>query len=347
MEQPLQQPLISVIVPVYKAEAFLTQCVDSILAQTERGFELLLVDDGSPDNSPALCDAYAAQDPRIRVIHKPNGGVSSARNAGLDRAQGKFIVFIDSDDYVDADYLEQMLRALRETDSPEKTLILTDYQPFSPTGEEERVFPKPFTVNLSVPPASPQAFRDLIFGFRLFPPYCKLYRRDVIEAAQLRFDTTIRTAEDFDFNMRYTAQTDRVCYIPTPAYHYRVDYKTYRPSNHGVLGDSEIKSAHIMANGITNLARRMGVYEALQPEICQWAAQKHYFNRMRMLFAPSKEVSRSERKRLYKRLISDPVYREAASEGIRLLPRTTTRWIGCHADHFFVWYLFYAIVFKK
>ena len=89
-----------------------------------------------------------------------------------------------------------------------------------------------------------------------------------------------------------------------------------------------------MANGITNLARRMGIYEALQPEIRQWAAQKHYFNRMRMLFAPSKEVSRSERKRLYKRMISDPVYREAASEGIRLLPRTTTRWIGCHADHF-------------
>lgn len=342
MEPPKEykRPLVSVIVPVFKAEAFLDQCVQSVLTQTERDFELLLIDDGSPDNSPALCDAWAARDSRVRVLHKPNGGVSSARNAGLDAAAGKFIVFIDSDDWAEPDYLSRLLSLQAQT-AEECVLAVTDYRPFAPDGPEARDFPAPFTARLDGPDADPQAFRDLIFGFRLFPPYCKLYRREIIEANHLRFDTSIRTAEDFDFNMRYVAHVETICYSPIPSYHYRVDYKKYRPSNHGVLGDSEIKSAHIMANGITNLARRMGVYEQIEPDFFRWAAQKHYFNRMPMLFAESDQVGKAERRKLYQRLIADPVYRNAAKAGIRLLPESTTRTIGCHADRFDVWNLFY------
>ena len=101
-------PEISVIVPVYKVERFLPACIDSLLAQTFTDFELILVDDGSPDNCPALCDAAAEKDNRVRVLHKPNGGVSTARNAGLDMARGKWIAFVDSDDSVQPDYLEKM-----------------------------------------------------------------------------------------------------------------------------------------------------------------------------------------------------------------------------------------------
>lgn len=347
MEPPKEykRPLVSVIVPVYKAEAFLDQCVQSMLGQTERDFELLLIDDGSPDNSPAMCDAWAARDARIRVLHKPNGGVSSARNAGLDAAGGEFIVFLDSDDWAEPDYLSRLL-ALQAQTAEEGVLVMTDYQPFAPEGPEARDFPAPFTARLDGPDANPQAFRDLIFGFRLFPPYCKLYRRERIEALGLRFKTEIRTAEDFDFNMRYLTRVKAVRYQPAATYHYRVDYKTYRPSNHGVLGDSEIKSAHIMAHGIVDLAKRMGQYETLRPEIERWAANKHYFNRMRMLFAPSEAVGRGERKALYKRLIADPVYREAARAGARQLPKSTTRQIACHADRFAVWHLFYHFVKK-
>lgn len=99
-------PQISVIVPVYKVEKYLGRCVESILTQTFEDFELILVDDGSTDRSGEICDEYAAKDDRIRVIHKQNGGVSSARNAGLDAAQGEFVAFVDSDDYVEPDYLQ-------------------------------------------------------------------------------------------------------------------------------------------------------------------------------------------------------------------------------------------------
>ena len=92
-------PEISVIVPVYKVEPYLRRCVDSVLAQTYGGFELILVDDGSPDNCGAICDRYATRDDRIRVIHQENAGQGKARNVGMDQAVGKYIIFLDSDDY--------------------------------------------------------------------------------------------------------------------------------------------------------------------------------------------------------------------------------------------------------
>lgn len=336
-------PTISIIVPVYKAEAYVRECVDSILTQSFADFELLLVDDGSPDNSGAICDGYAEKDARIRVIHKQNGGVSSARNAGLDAAKGEYIVFIDSDDYVKEKFLRSMLTAADE----KNTLVIADYQPFTEKGPEKRSFPKEFLVDCHAKTASAQNFRDLVFDFRVFPPYCKLYRRDVIEKNGLRFNTDIRSAEDFDFNMRYIANIDRICYIPQADYMYRVGYKAYRPSNHGVLGDSEIKSVHIMANGIVSFAKRLGVYDEVYDEICVWAAKKHYFNRMPMLFNESDEVSMAERRRLYKRLVSDGTYRSLHKRGITMLDKSTTQKIGSTLDTFDAWLLFYKAVHKR
>lgn len=108
-------PLISVIVPVYKVEEYLARCVDSILGQTYRNLEILLVDDGSPDRCGAICDEYAARDSRIRVIHKENGGLSSARNAAIDVARGEYIGFVDSDDWIEPETYEALLEmALQE-----------------------------------------------------------------------------------------------------------------------------------------------------------------------------------------------------------------------------------------
>lgn len=100
--------MISVIVPVYKVEKYLDKCVQSILAQTYKDFELILVDDGSPDNCPQLCDEYSKKDKRVRVIHKENGGLSDARNAGTAIAEGDYVTYIDSDDYISEDYLETL-----------------------------------------------------------------------------------------------------------------------------------------------------------------------------------------------------------------------------------------------
>lgn len=110
-------PKISVIVPVYKVEKYIKKCVDSILSQTFTDFELFLVDDGSPDNCGKICDEYAEKDNRIIVIHKENGGLSDARNVAIDKANGDYLTFIDSDDYVSDNHLETLYNALIETDS--------------------------------------------------------------------------------------------------------------------------------------------------------------------------------------------------------------------------------------
>ena len=103
----LTQPMVSVIVPVYKVERYLEQCLVSIVHQSYRHLEILLVDDGSPDNCPQLCDMWAQRDSRIHVIHKPNGGLSDARNAGLRQAHGDLVAFVDSDDWLALDMIEK------------------------------------------------------------------------------------------------------------------------------------------------------------------------------------------------------------------------------------------------
>lgn len=111
------QDLVSIIIPVYKVEKYLEQCINSIIAQTYKKIEIILVDDGSPDHSGKICDEYARKDERIKVIHKKNGGLSDARNKGINQATGKYIAFIDSDDYVEPNYLEKLYDAITKFDT--------------------------------------------------------------------------------------------------------------------------------------------------------------------------------------------------------------------------------------
>ena len=110
-----ENDLISVILPIYNVEPYLERAVDSIIKQTYRNIEIILVDDGSPDNCGNICDAYAKQDKRIIVIHKENGGLSDARNVGIKKASGKYITLVDSDDYVDDDYVEFLYSLIKNS----------------------------------------------------------------------------------------------------------------------------------------------------------------------------------------------------------------------------------------
>ena len=128
----MAEPTISIIVPVYKTEAYLEKCVDSILAQTFRDFELLLIDDGSPDNCPALCEEAAARDPRIRVIHQKNAGLSAARNTGVEAARGEWIGFVDSDDSIAPEMYETLLTYARRDGAQ---IAVCDYLLVTEAGE--------------------------------------------------------------------------------------------------------------------------------------------------------------------------------------------------------------------
>lgn len=129
-----QNALISVIVPVYNVEAYLPRCIDSILAQTYENLEVILVDDGTKDSSDKICDEYAGKDARIRVIHKQNGGLSSARNAGIDVAKGEYLAFVDSDDWIEPDAVENLYRVAKKYDV--KLVCAGRYDVDDATGEK-------------------------------------------------------------------------------------------------------------------------------------------------------------------------------------------------------------------
>lgn len=146
-------PLVSVIIPVYKTEEYLTQCVDSVLGQTYQNLQIILVDDGSPDNAPAMCDAYAQRDSRVEVIHKENGGLSDARNAGKAVAKGQYLTFLDSDDIWAPETVEHMVQIARKENAQVVKIgvirkyaeqacvsVLKDYSVTTGLGALERIF---------------------------------------------------------------------------------------------------------------------------------------------------------------------------------------------------------------
>lgn len=178
--------LISVIVPVYKVEPFLRQCVDSILAQTYSNLEVILVDDGSPDNCGTICDEYAAKDARVRVIHKENGGQGSARNRGLDAATGKYIAFVDSDDWIDPDMYESLRNLLIEHDAE---IAEGSYRFYRPWKTQNQTLECPNSQSVTIYNGS-EILEHFYFGPEIFSDVAvmvwnKLYRADFIK--QYRF----------------------------------------------------------------------------------------------------------------------------------------------------------------
>ena len=188
-------PKVSVIVPVYKVEKYLPECIESVLAQTFPDFELLLVDDGSPDNSGKICDDYAARDPRIRVFHKENGGVSSARNLGLDNARGEWIAFVDSDDTVGEKYLEHLWAQVREN----AMLDFVFCRLWLDSNGVLREVPQHATGTLS----SAAVLVSLLSGELNGGPYCKFFRSRIIADSRLRFCEEISIFEDLLFLVQY------------------------------------------------------------------------------------------------------------------------------------------------
>jgi len=208
----MDAPLISVIVPVYKVEAYLDRCVQSIVDQTYQNLEIILVDDGSPDNCPAMCDAWAEKDSRVKVIHKENGGGAQARNVGLECARGAYIGFVDSDDFLRPKMYEYLLRILTETGSEiaECGYCLTEHDAFPPSDvpEEEIIL-------LDTEAALKENIRDRICRQLLWN---KLYRREIIGDIRLVEGKTI---DDEFFTYRVLAQANQVAVGNQVMYAYR------------------------------------------------------------------------------------------------------------------------------
>ena len=197
------KPEVSVIVPVYNSNTYLEKCIKSILSQSFKDFELLLVDDGSTDNSGEICEYYANVDRRIRVFHKENGGVGDARNLGMDNACGKWVAFVDSDDWVGPDYLSRLVSCVGDGNVD---MVVSGYD-IAPARE---LF------------VCGRDFHILFDGDTVCytVPWGKLYKADILRENHIRFDGKMRLGEDMVFLFSFMCLSDVVCVIGDVGYGY-------------------------------------------------------------------------------------------------------------------------------
>lgn len=243
--------MISIIIPIYNVASYLNECIQSIINQTHKDFECILVDDGSSDGSEKICDQWKTKDNRIKVIHQTNQGVSSARNRGLSVAKGEYIAFIDSDDWVDTIYLEKLYQKII---SSNVDLVVCGIIQHYPNQSSRKYFYNEGVISLNE--TNIQAFVDLNKQFLLFGPVVKLYKKSIIQQHHLVFPLEYSYGEDLLFNYRYLEHVTSIYVINQCYYHYR-----------------------ILGNGTLSSIKRI---EQFQTDYEQWKVLKDFYQKHKM-----------------------------------------------------------------
>ena len=298
--------LISVIVPVYKAEAFLRKCTGSILAQTCSDLELLLIDDGSPDQSGQLCDAIALEDRRVRVFHKPNGGVSSARNLGLEQARGDYIAFVDSDDWLEPEALEKLLSALRENGADTAGCGHRNVAGDGAASVEAPALP----AGVYGPERITSGIVSRLLGVRLAQPVLNgfiwrfLYTRSIIADNRITFEGAY--LEDELFLLEYFCHARRLAVVEEPLYNY---YWNAASATHKYMADY-MKVFHRFMERKEDLVRRCDL-QRLSP---RWRENSNWAGLLIAVsneYAPGNPASFREKQRRVRAYTELPEMRQA------------------------------------
>lgn len=246
LTESTSKAIISIIVPVYNTEKYLSTCIDSIISQSFKNWELLLIDDGSSDHSPAICDQYAAADTRIRVFHKTNGGVSSARNLGINHSSGDWITFIDADDWIESDFLIKLYSIATANGSD---ICACDINRKNNSGDI--VYP----IEICCPEDNNvTALNDYIIN-----PWssscCYLIKKSIIDKHALRYYEGITVCEDFHFMVKLIFFSQKRKKLNEALYNYRLPEQ-----NSCRVYDRRYESARMAYNDIIKFFTENGIY---------------------------------------------------------------------------------------
>ena len=280
----MSKPLVSIILPVYNAQNHIARCLESICAQSWQNIEVIVLNDGSKDQSLPVCEAFRAKDERIVLVDKANSGVSDTRNLGLKLASGKYVQFVDSDDYIDPDFTEHLVTAAEQNSAD---LVIAPYKMVIPAGatKPEQVLEKLQddlgVMHVARPPEVrvygflPEGVYDKdTFARRLMDKpasyfysvlWNKLYRREMLLAHDIRFTSEMRWAEDLVFNMQYIQYAAVFASIAQPGYYY--------VQNPQSICHTQINPATLVQNKIQvfryykDLYTRLGMYEQVRPQL--------------------------------------------------------------------------------
>lgn len=247
----MKNDMISIIIPIYNVEKYLEKCLDSILNQTYKNLEIILIDDGSTDNSPNICNSYCEKDKRIKIIHKNNEGVSSARNKGIELSKGKYIVFIDSDDYVSNEHIEVLYDCII---SNNVDLVISNLIDISEDGiilnNEEK---ESFLMNKD------QCLKELLSEDNFYHLCCgNIYRKDLLE--KIRFNCKYRIAEDLDFLYRYIKQINSAYFLSKNTYYYLKREGSATNSIYSEKWNDELKICNFIISEMVELENNFHKY---------------------------------------------------------------------------------------
>ena len=248
---------VSIIVPIYKVEDYIRECIDSILAQTYPYFELILVDDGSPDNCGRICDDYAKGDNRIKVVHKVNGGISSARNAGLEVAKGEWIMHVDGDDWIEPDMIESLIEAAQITGAD---MVIGDFVKYGPSAGYNK---------LPTWGSDKKKSMSNYLAYTMTTIWGSIARRSLYADHSLKSPEGISYCEDFHLIVRLCHFANKIVNVHRPFYHYR-----YRPTSimSNMNGKTEADEQWVYQDTI-RFFKELGVYEDYR-KVMSWRVLK-------------------------------------------------------------------------
>lgn len=311
----MNNPLFSVILPIYNMEALLERCLDSILAQTYTNLEIILVNDGSVDATARICDRYAANDRRFKVIHKKNTGVSEARNSGIDIATGDYLSFVDPDDWVEPDMYARLVKIIRG-----KAVDIVKFNAYKNRdmigdvgfigtfeGDEKQK-------QISLMMLGPKYFGEL---FMMGVPWMYIFKRNVINTHSIKFDSNLQRCEDRLFTITTIMKSDSIAIVDDILYHYEVNLTSLSNKYDSLRWEQEL---YFMAE-LKKVAEDV-LPDDLQPEIPPRMAYDYFLRAMVTmdhLFFSNNNLSFSSKYKKTKEILNEPRVRCASKnfEGVK------------------------------
>lgn len=306
---------ISIIVPIYNAEEYLCQCIDSLVNQSYANIEIILVNDGSKDNSLDICRRYAECDSRIVVVSKENGGVSSARNVGLDKATGEYVLFCDSDDYAAREWCAEMVAAYRQGG-----LTVCDNYLFSVKKNKNHMI-QPVDNTRTKTVLYDNGEFESYFKYNFGAPWNKIFSRVVIKNKGIRFPEELSLGEDLIFSLKYLAAVHgKVQIIPNRLYYYRVEVENSLANR-----APSIEQCELFYEMLTNSLKMIGVLKESAWKLRNSLVMRDYEKRL-VKFGREKNLSVVERWRQIRKTMDTKGYKECC-RNTKISPNIFYQWM--------------------
>ena len=283
------KPELSIIVPVYKVEKYLERCIDSLVNQTLKNVEIILIDDGSPDNSGNICDLYAKKFNNIVVVHKKNEGSVMARNTGLDIAKGKWIGFVDSDDYIDLNMYEEMINVANDEDADIVSCRTSEYDYIFQCNDKYKVFSGEQLLEIVFGMVGNTSLHknDLSYGMSVWR---SIFKNEIINKNNIRFFSEREcSSEDMCFNVTYFSKINKAVYMKNGFYHYTVNMNSLSNTFYPEKIDSEVALYHLISNIYKNNYKYNDSFEESSDRLLI-AKMKSSLNKNSVSFAKSNKI---------------------------------------------------------